>query len=56
MEATILENQCRTDAAVLAIQSGLRDVNQRVDRLSYAILAVGGAIVVATIVNGLLRG
>ena len=56
LEATILENQRRTDAAVLDLQAGLSDVNRRVDRLFYAILAVGGAIVVATIVNGLLRG
>ena len=48
LEAALLENQRRTDAMVLDLQAGLRDVNRRVDRLFYAILAIGGAMIAAT--------
>ena len=41
LEATMLENQRRTDAALL-------EVNRRIDRLFYTIIAVGGAMIVAT--------
>ena len=63
LEATILENQRRTDAVLIDLQAGLRDVNQRVDRLDgridrlfYAIIGMGGALLVATIASNYLGG
>ena len=44
----ILENQRRVDAALLDVRAGMRDLNQRIDRLFYTIIAVGGAMIVAT--------
>ena len=41
LETAMLENQSRTDAALL-------EVNRRIDRLFYTIIAVGGAMIVAT--------
>ncbi len=41
LEATVLENQRQTNTALL-------EVNRRIDRLFYTIIAVGGAVVVAT--------
>ena len=41
LETAMLENQRRTDAALL-------EVNRRIDRLFYTIIAVGGAMIVAT--------
>ena len=46
LEAAMVENQRRTDAALLDIQAGLRDVNRRVDRLYYVILGMGAAFAV----------
>ena len=48
LEATVLENQRRVDAALLDVRAGMRDVNRRIDRLFYTIIAVGGAVIVAT--------
>ena len=59
LEAALEENQCRfetrleenqrqTDAALLDLRVGLRDVNRRVDRLFFAIIAIGGTMIVAT--------
>ena len=64
------EGQHRTDAATADLrdgmrdlQAGLRDVNQRVDRLNgridrlfYAIIGMGGALLVATIASNYLGG
>ncbi len=44
LEATMLENQRRTDTALL-------EVNRRIDRLFYAVIAIGGALLVATLVG-----
>ena len=54
LEVALLENQRRTDAALVDLQSGLRDVNRRVDRLFYAIIAIGGALLVETLVGQFL--
>lgn len=62
------EGQRRTEAAISDlrdgmrdIQAGMRDVNQRVDRLNgridrlfYAIIGIGGAFLVATLVGQFL--
>ena len=62
------EGQRRTEAAISDLrdgmrdlQAGLRDVNQRVDRLNgridrlfYAIIGMGGALLVATLVGRFL--
>ena len=64
------EGQRRTEVAITDLrdgmrdlQAGLRDVNQRVDRLNgridrlfYAIIAIGGALLVATIASNYLGG
>ena len=41
LETAMLENQRRTDSALL-------EVNRRIDRLFYTVIAVGGAVIVAT--------
>ena len=38
------------------MDAGLREVNRRVDRLYYAILAIGGALVVAVIASRFIGG
>ena len=48
------EDQRRTEVAIRDLQEGLRDVNRRIDRLFYAIIGVGGAIVVAVVVSNYL--
>ena len=62
------EGQRRTEAAISDLQdglrdvrAGLRDVNQRIDRLNgridrlfYAIIGIGGALLVATIASNYL--
>jgi N-formylglutamate amidohydrolase len=52
----MVENQRRTDAALLDIQAGLRDVNRRVDRLYYVILGMGAAVIAATFASRFLGG
>ncbi len=47
-ETRLEENQRQTDAALLDLRVGLRDVNRRVDRLFFAIIAIGGTMIVAT--------
>ena len=54
LEAALLENQRRTDTALLDLQAGLRDVNRRIDRLFYAIIGMGGALLAATLVGQFL--
>jgi hypothetical protein len=56
LEAAMVENQRRTDAALLDIQAGLRDVNRRVDRLYYVILGMGAAVIAATFASRFLGG
>ena len=52
LEATMLENQRQTNTAILENQrrtdTALLEVNRRIDRLFYTIIAVGGAMIVAT--------
>ena len=38
------------------IQSGLQEVNRRVDRLFYAMLGIGGALLVATFASRFIGG
>jgi hypothetical protein len=56
LEAAMVENQRRTDAALLDIQAGLRDVNRRVDRLYYVILGMGAAVIAATFASRFVGG
>ena len=55
LEATVLENQRQTNTAILETQrrtdAALLEVNRRIDRLFYTIIAVGGAVVVATLAS-----
>lgn len=46
--ASLKEGQREIRADLADLQAGLREVDRRVDRLFYAILAVGGAMLVAT--------
>ncbi len=55
LEATMLENQRQTNTAILENQrrtdTALLEVNRRIDRLFYAVIAIGGALLVATLVG-----
>ena len=50
------EGQRRTEAVLTEVQAGLREVNRRVDRLFYAVITIGGALLVATLVGRFLDG
>ncbi len=54
--AALKEGQREIQAGIRDLQAGLRDVNRRVDRLFYAILAVGGALLVAFLANRFIGG
>ena len=52
----IQANQRDLQAGIRDLQAGLRDVNRRVDRLFYAILAVGGALLAAFFASRFIGG
>ena len=52
----IQANQRDLQAGIRDLQAGLRDVNRRVDRLFYAILGVGGALLAAFFASRYIGG
>ena len=54
--AGLEETNRRLDEGLREIRAGLEATNRRVDRVFYAILAVGGALLVAVFVNRIIGG
>ncbi len=58
--AALLEGQREIRAGLQEtnrrLDDGLREVNRRVDRLFYAVLAVGGGLLVAVLVSRIIGG
>ena len=54
--ASLKEGQAEIRAEIRVVRDGLREVTRRVDRLFYAVLAVGGGLFVAIFASRLIGG